>query len=68
MTRYEEVRAALRERPRTWQITGVAGSVGSNLLEARNRKQRLSVRSASASASASRLSSFAPAGEKRSRK
>ena len=33
MTRYDEVRESLRESPRTWLITGVAGFIGSNLLE-----------------------------------
>jgi UDP-N-acetylglucosamine 4-epimerase len=33
MIRYEEVRAELRANPRTWLITGVAGFIGSNLLE-----------------------------------
>ena len=33
MTRYDEVRAELRASPRTWLITGVAGFIGSNLLE-----------------------------------
>ena len=33
MTRYEEVRAELQAKPRTWLVTGVAGFVGSNLLE-----------------------------------
>lgn len=33
MTRYDEVRAELRQAPRTWLITGVAGFIGSNLLE-----------------------------------
>ena len=33
MTRYEEVCAELRRSPRIWLITGVAGFVGSNLLE-----------------------------------
>ena len=33
MTHYDEVRAELRESPRTWLITGVAGFIGSNLLE-----------------------------------
>ena len=33
MTRYEEVCAELRASPRTWLITGVAGFIGSNLLE-----------------------------------
>ena len=33
MTRYDEVRAELRKAPRMWLITGVAGFIGSNLLE-----------------------------------
>lgn len=33
MTRYEAVQAHLREEPRTWLVTGVAGFIGSNLLE-----------------------------------
>jgi len=33
MTRYEHVQAALRNAPKTWLITGVAGFIGSNLLE-----------------------------------
>ena len=33
MTRYDEVYESLREGPRTWLITGVAGFIGSNLLE-----------------------------------
>lgn len=33
MTRYEEVRADLKANPKTWLITGVAGFIGSNLLE-----------------------------------
>jgi len=33
MTCYDEARAELRENPRTWLITGVAGFIGSNLLE-----------------------------------
>ena len=33
MTCYEEVRADLRARPRKWLVTGVAGFIGSNLLE-----------------------------------
>jgi UDP-N-acetylglucosamine 4-epimerase len=33
MARYEEVYAALRGSPRSWLITGVAGFIGSNLLE-----------------------------------
>ena len=34
MTAYERARAALRAEPRTWLITGVAGFIGSHLLEA----------------------------------
>lgn len=33
MTRYETVQNQLREVPKTWLITGVAGFIGSNLLE-----------------------------------
>lgn len=33
MTRYEQVQAELRLNPKTWLITGVAGFIGSNLLE-----------------------------------
>ncbi len=33
MTQYKAVRAALQQAPRTWLITGVAGFIGSNLLE-----------------------------------
>lgn len=33
MTRYEQVQAELRLTPRTWLVTGVAGFIGSNLLE-----------------------------------
>ena len=33
MTRYEQVQAQLRQSPRTWLVTGVAGFIGSNLLE-----------------------------------
>ncbi len=33
MTRYEQVQAALRNEPKTWLVTGVAGFIGSNLLE-----------------------------------
>ena len=33
-SRYEEVQELLRQRPRRWLITGVAGFIGSNLLEA----------------------------------
>jgi UDP-N-acetylglucosamine 4-epimerase len=34
MTQYEEVQELLRARPRTWLVTGVAGFIGSHLLEA----------------------------------
>lgn len=34
MTRYEEVKTELCQHPKTWLITGVAGFIGSNLLEA----------------------------------
>lgn len=33
MTRYEEVQVKLRQKPKTWLVTGVAGFIGSNLLE-----------------------------------
>jgi UDP-N-acetylglucosamine/UDP-N-acetylgalactosamine 4-epimerase len=33
MTRYEQLKARLVKEPRTWLITGVAGFIGSNLLE-----------------------------------
>lgn len=33
MTAYENLQTELRENPRTWMITGVAGFIGSNLLE-----------------------------------
>ncbi len=33
MSKYEEIQEELRSRPRTWLITGVAGFIGSNLLE-----------------------------------
>lgn len=33
MTRYEEIQTHLRQNPKTWLITGVAGFIGSNLLE-----------------------------------
>lgn len=33
MTRYEEVRQELRQNPKKWLVTGVAGFIGSNLLE-----------------------------------
>ena len=32
-TTYENLKTALKSRPRTWLITGVAGFIGSNLLE-----------------------------------
>jgi UDP-N-acetylglucosamine 4-epimerase len=34
MSRYEELKNQLRLEPKTWLITGVAGFIGSNLLEA----------------------------------
>lgn len=34
MTRYEQILAELRRAPKTWLVTGVAGFIGSNLLEA----------------------------------
>ena len=34
MPGYQEVQASLRQRPRRWLVTGVAGFIGSNLLEA----------------------------------
>lgn len=33
MTRYEQIKAELLASPKTWLITGVAGFIGSNLLE-----------------------------------
>ncbi len=33
MTRYEQLQTQLRQAPRTWLVTGVAGFIGSNLLE-----------------------------------
>ena len=33
MTAYEQLKARLVNEPRTWLITGVAGFIGSNLLE-----------------------------------
>lgn len=33
MTRYEQLQAQLRQSPKTWLVTGVAGFIGSNLLE-----------------------------------
>lgn len=33
MSRFEQIRAALKQAPRRWLVTGVAGFIGSNLLE-----------------------------------
>ena len=33
MTRYEEIKEQLQAAPKTWLVTGVAGFIGSNLLE-----------------------------------
>ena len=33
MNRYEQVQTELRQEPKTWLVTGVAGFIGSNLLE-----------------------------------
>ena len=33
MTPYEKLKTELKSTPRTWLITGVAGFIGSNLLE-----------------------------------
>ena len=33
MNRYQQVKEALKAQPRTWLVTGVAGFIGSNLLE-----------------------------------
>lgn len=33
MTRYEQLQTELRQSPKTWLVTGVAGFIGSNLLE-----------------------------------
>ena len=33
MTDYENLKAALRRRPRTWLVTGAAGFIGSNIVE-----------------------------------
>ncbi len=33
MTQYERLQAELRQAPKTWLVTGVAGFIGSNLLE-----------------------------------
>ena len=34
VSRYQKIKAELKENPRNWLITGVAGFIGSNLLEA----------------------------------
>ena len=34
MSAYEQLRGALKAAPRTWLVTGVAGFIGSSLLEA----------------------------------
>src|SRR5437870_5293618 len=34
MSRYEEIQAELCQRPRRWLVTGAAGFIGSNLIEA----------------------------------
>jgi len=34
MTRYEQIQTELRQAPKIWLVTGVAGFIGSNLLEA----------------------------------
>lgn len=33
MTRYEQIKSELQAEPKTWLVTGVAGFIGSNLLE-----------------------------------
>tara|TARA_Y100000310_G_scaffold151786_1_gene151385 strand:- start:13801 stop:14820 length:1020 start_codon:yes stop_codon:yes gene_type:complete len=33
MTRYEQIKTELQAKPKTWLVTGVAGFIGSNLLE-----------------------------------
>jgi UDP-N-acetylglucosamine 4-epimerase len=33
MTRYEKIKNELQQKPKTWLVTGVAGFIGSNLLE-----------------------------------
>jgi UDP-N-acetylglucosamine 4-epimerase len=33
MTRFEELKGELKVSPKTWLVTGVAGFIGSNLLE-----------------------------------
>ena len=33
MTKYEQLQTQLRQQPKTWLVTGVAGFIGSNLLE-----------------------------------
>ena len=34
MSRYEDLQRELQSKPRVWLVTGVAGFIGSNLLEA----------------------------------
>ncbi|ANG65100.1 Vi polysaccharide biosynthesis protein VipB/TviC [Marinobacterium aestuarii] len=34
MTHYQKIKAELRQKPRKWLVTGVAGFIGSNMLEA----------------------------------
>jgi UDP-N-acetylglucosamine 4-epimerase len=34
MTRYQRIKAQLRARPKTWLVTGAAGFIGSNIVEA----------------------------------
>ena len=42
MTRYEQIQFELRQNPKTWLVTGVAGFIGSHLLETLlNLKQRV---------------------------
>ncbi len=33
MTKYEKIKIKLKQKPKTWLVTGVAGFIGSNLLE-----------------------------------
>ena len=34
MSKYEQVKQGLLKKPKTWLVTGAAGFIGSNLLEA----------------------------------
>lgn len=43
MTRYQKALTDLRQHPRTWLITGVAGFIGSNLLESLLRADQIVV-------------------------